>query len=175
MVAVAAGDDVALEHVLGALVREADAGTLALEIADGDVGDLEQERKVCVEAEADEVLHDLRLSVDDDCPPAGEVAQRDPVALAVELELDAVVDDPLALQPLSRAGVDEEVGDRLLEHARPQALLDVLPAAVLEHDRLDALAVQEVREGETSRPGADDADLRPHQSELVCPTSSSTR
>ena len=175
MEAVAAGDDVAREHVLGAFVREADARTLALEIVDGDVGDLEHERKVRVQAEVDEVLHDLRLSVDDDRPPAREVAQRDPVAFALELQLDAVVDDPLALQPLPRAGVDEEVGDRLLEHTRSQALLDVLLAAVLEHDRLDALAVQEVREGETSRPGADDADLRAHQSEPVGPTSSRTR
>jgi hypothetical protein len=40
VVVAAPGDDVALDHVLGALVREVDA-VLALEIVDVDVGDLE--------------------------------------------------------------------------------------------------------------------------------------
>jgi hypothetical protein len=95
--------------------------------------------------------------------------------LAVELELDAVVDDPLLPEPLSRAGLDEEVGDRLLEDARTQTLLDVLAAAVLEDDGLDALALEKVSERETCRPGADDADLRAHQSDRLGWSSSSTR
>jgi hypothetical protein len=122
------------------------------------------ERERGVQAKADEVLHDLRLPVDDDRPACGELAQWHAVPLAVELELDSTVDEPFSLQPLAGAGVDEKVGDRLLEHARSDALLDVLAAAVLEHDGLDAFPVQELREGETCRPGADDADLRPHQS-----------
>ena len=51
----------------------------------------------------------------------------------------------------------------MLEHPGPYPLLDVVAAATLEHDRLDALAVQELREREACRAGADDADLRPHQ------------
>ena len=55
-----------------------------------------------------------------------------------------VVDEPLALQPLADAGLDEQVDDRLLEDAGADARLDVLAAPVLEDDRLDALAVEEV-------------------------------
>ena len=82
---------------------------------------------------------------------------------------------PSRREPLSRACVDEQIGDRLLEHAGANALLDVLPAAVLEHDRLDAFAVQEVGERQARRPGADDPDLRSHQSGRAGPTSSRTR
>ena len=77
--------------------------------------------------------------------------------------------------PVSCAGLDEQVGDRLLEHSGAQALLDVLAAAVLEDDGLDAFALEKLSERETCRPGADDADLRPHQSCGVGWTSSSTR
>ena len=163
VVAVAAGDDVALQLAPAALVREADAGPLGLEIVDGDVGHLEEQRQARVEAEADQVLHDLGLAVDHDRAPAGQLAQRDPMPLAVELELDAVVDDALALQALARARLDEEIDRALLEHAGPDSLLDVVAAAGLEHDRLDALALEQLRERQPGRPGADDADLRPHQ------------
>ena len=71
-------------------------------------------------------------------------------------------------------GVDEEVGDRLLEHAGADAVLDVVAAPVLQHDRLDALAVEEVREREACGPGADDPDLRAHQARGSCSSSSST-
>ena len=43
------------------------------------------------------------------------------------------------------------------------ALLDVLAAPVLEDDRVDALEVEQVRERQPGRAGADDPDLRAHQ------------
>ena len=95
--------------------------------------------------------------------------------LAVELELDAVVDDPLALQPVADAGLDEEVGDRLLEHAGADPVLDVVAAPVLEHDRLDALAVEELGEREPRRPGADDRRPACASARRLGSTSSSTR
>ena len=55
----------------------------------------------------------------------------------------------------------QQVDGALLEHAGAHALLDVLAAAVLEHDRLDAAQVQQVREQQPGGAGADDADLRP--------------
>ena len=138
------------------------ARPLGLEVVDGHVVDLEQERRAGVEPRSDQVLDDLGLPVDDDAAPARQIAERNAVALAVELELDAVVDDPLALHALPDAGLDEQVGRPLLEHAGADAVLDVLAAAVLEHDRLDALAFEQARERQPGRAGADDADLRPH-------------
>ena len=91
------------------------------------------------------------------------------MALAVELELDPVVDDPLALQPLADAGRDEQVDRALLEHPGADPLLDVLAAAALEHDRLDPRLLEQAAERQAGRAGADDPDLGAHQ------PSSSTR
>ena len=82
------------------------------------------------------------------------------MALAGELELDAVVDEPLAVQPLSRPGGGQEVDDALLDHACADARLDVLAAPVLEDDRVDALQVEQMAEREAGGAGADDPDLR---------------
>ena len=91
--------------------------------------------------------------------------------LALELELDPAVDDPLAPHPPADAGLVEEVDHALLEHARADARLDVLAAPVLEHDRLDPLAMEQLRERESRRARADDPDLRAGHAR---PSSSST-
>ena len=95
------------------------------------------------------------------------------MALAVELQLDAVVDDPLPLQAVADTGVDEEVRRALLEHAGADTMLDVVSAAVLEHDGLDAFAVEQVREHQPGGTGADDRHLGAHQ--LEGSSSSNTR
>jgi hypothetical protein len=59
-----------------------------------------------LEPGGDQVLDDLRLPVDHE-PLAGQLVQRDLVPPAVELELDPVVDCPVALHPLADAGLDE--------------------------------------------------------------------
>ena len=100
--------------------------------------------------------------------PPGEVAQRDAVALAVELQLDAVVDEALALHALADAGRGEQVDRALLEHAGADALLDVLAAARLEHDRLDALrAAGGCASMRPAGPAPTIADLRAHQRPAV--------
>ena len=86
------------------------------------------------------------------------------VALAVELEVDAAVDDALAVEPLRHARVAEEVDRALLEHPGADSLLDVLARAVLEDDRLDPRPGEEPREREPRGPRSDDGDLCPHAS-----------
>src|SRR5205809_347092 len=83
------------------------------------------------------------LPVDHDPAPAGELTERDPVGLAVEYEVDAMVDQSLALQAVADTGLAEQVDGALLQHAGPNALLDVLAGAALQHDRFDALSGQE--------------------------------
>jgi hypothetical protein len=161
--AVAARNDVAAQLVPGAVVFETDDRLRGLELVERDVSDVEEEQRAAFEPRFDEVLDHLGLPVDDDRPPAGELAERDAVALAVELKLDAVVDDALALEPLSHARLPQQVDRSLLEHAGADAPLDVVAAAALEHDRLDALELEQSREREPGRPRADDRDLRPQR------------
>ena len=91
-------------------------------------------------------------------PPvsAGHV---DAMARAVEGEVDAVVPHPLAREPPADADLAHQVDRPLLEHARAHALDDVLTAAILEDDGVDALEMQQLPEHQTGRARADDADL----------------
>ena len=98
--------------------------------------------------------------------------------LAREPQLDAVVDEPLAPQPLADADLVQQVDRALLQHARADPLLDVLAAPVLEHDGVDARQVQQMREHQSGGPGADDPDLgallpQPQTSSAVSTTSRS--
>jgi hypothetical protein len=93
---------------------------------------------------------------------ARQLVERDAVAAALVAELDAVVHEPLALEPLADAHLDEQLDRALLEHAGADARLDVGAIARLEDDGLDALAVQQVAEHEPRGAGADDAHLGAH-------------
>src|SRR5207247_2438658 len=106
----------------------------------------EEQGVALVEPNPDQILHHLGLAVDDDARAAGEVAQWDAVALAVELQLDAVMDDALAPQPLAGPGGGEHVDGALLEDAGADPMLHVVAAAILEHDGLDALGAQDLGE-----------------------------
>ena len=87
------------------------------------------------------------------------------MTLGVELDLDPVMDEALLLQPLADPDVDEEVHRPLFEDACADSVLDVVPRPVLENDRLDAFAVEQLGEREPRRAGAHDPDLRAHQGE----------
>jgi len=74
-----------------------------------------------------------------------------------------VVDHAFAVQPVGQPDLGEQVDGAVFEHAGPDPPLDVRPAVVLQHDRVDAGEVQQVGEDESGRSGADDADLGTHQ------------
>jgi hypothetical protein len=90
--------------------------------------------------------------------------------LAPELEVNAAVDEALALQSLGDPELVQEIDDALLEHAGADTVLDVVAVARLEHDALDACDLEQAGQREPGGPGADDADLG-----LQLPSSSSTR
>ena len=71
---------------------------------------------------------------------------------------------PSLSMPLADAGVAQEVDRPLLQDARADPPLDVVAAAALQDDRLDALAGEKLGERQAGGAGADDADLRPHRS-----------
>jgi hypothetical protein len=96
------------------------------------------------------------------------------MALGVELDLDPVVDEALTLQPVADADVDEEVDRPLLEDAGANAVLDVVARPVLEDDRFDAFAMEQLGEREPCGACAHDPDLRSHQAEPSGSVSPST-
>jgi hypothetical protein len=82
------------------------------------------------------------------------------VALAAEAQLDAMVHEPLPLEALAHAHLDQEVDGALLEHAGADAALHVVAVASLKDDRLDALEMQELPEHQARRARSHDSDLR---------------
>src|SRR5579862_721380 len=81
------------------------------------------------------------------------------MAAAAESQFDAMMGQAQALQPIADAGCMEQVDGALFEQAGANALFDVLTAASLEHNGLDAGEVQQVGEHEARGTGADNADL----------------
>jgi hypothetical protein len=81
------------------------------------------------------------------------------VPFAGELELDSLVDEPLALKPLPDPDLAQQVDSALLEDAGANSLLDVLAAPVLQDDGVDPLQMEELRQHEPGGTGTDDPDL----------------
>ena len=138
-------------------------GDASLEVMNGDVGRLEQDLPAIGESARNQVLDHLLLAVDGDALP-DQLLEIDVVQRAVEAEVDAVVEQALALQPLADAGIDQEVARPVLDQPGADAALDIGAAAVLQDDRLDAFEMQEMRQHQPGRPGTDDPHLRSHPS-----------
>ena len=100
------------------------------------------------------------LAVDRDRLAAGERRKVDAVAAAGEAQLDAVVDEALALHARAETASVQHVDGALFEHAGAHAILDILAAPVLDDHRLDALpAPAGATASSPAGPGADDPDL----------------
>ncbi len=158
--AVAARDDFAHQlarFAVGAAI--ADARSLAADVVDRDVLDLELERQPPPQPIRDHVLHDLGLRVDGDAAP-GERAEVEAMALAGELEIDASVREALGVEPLAQAHGAQQSDDVVLEQPGALALLAVSARARLEDHRIDPSARQQMAQHEASRTRAHDAHAR---------------
>jgi hypothetical protein len=114
------------------------------------------------EAGLNQVLDHLLLAVDHDGATAGKVAQGDAVAPAGEAQLDAVVDQALAVHARPGAALAQQIRCSLLEHAGTHTPLDILAVTMLEHDRVHTMPREQVGKGQPGGTGADDGDLGAH-------------
>ena len=107
-------------------------------------------------ARADQVLHDFLLAVHHDRAAAGQRRKVDAVGpAAAEAQLDAVVRrGPRGACARRRRTRVEEIDGALLQHAGAHAMLDVIAVAVFEDDRIDARAMQQMRQHQAGRARA---------------------
>ena len=139
---------------------------LGLDAVDGGVGHPEPDVATVVEPLGDEVLEHLVLGVDHHRPAAGQLGQVDPVDAALEREVDAVVDEPVAHHPVAYAGLAHQVDGALLQDPGLDRLLDRVAGMDVDHHRLHPAQVQQVRQHQSRRTGPDDPHLGTHASLL---------
>src|SRR5689334_15748231 len=160
VVAVAPGDEVALQPMLAAVLAPRHARRGGVEIVRSNLVRFVDRRAAEIAARIHEVVRDFGLAVDDDPLAARQAMQVDAMAGVAERQLDAVVEKPFATHARAYAGLVEQVGRRLLEHAGSDAAQYVLAAASFQDDVVNAGAMQQLTEQQSRRPGADDRDLR---------------
>ena len=124
--AVAPGEPVTAHLVALAVVTVADRRRRAGEVVHAHDLGFEQELATGVEAGADEVLDDLVLAVHRDGAAGLQVAQRDPVVLALEAQADTVVDESLVPEAVTHPGGAEQINGALLEDAGANTFLDAV-------------------------------------------------
>ena len=159
MEAVASRDEIARQLVHLAVFAVANLRRWSVEVVDADVVRLKHNLAAGAQPRRDQILDDFVLRVDRHGAAAGETAQIDAMAAAAEAQFEAVMSQAESRQPLADAGLFEQVDGALFEQAGADALFDISAAASLEHDRLDAGKVQQMREHQARRSRADDADL----------------
>lgn len=93
--------------------------------------------------------------------------QVDAMTAAIEAELDPVMQQSPLLQAFANSGFDERVDCALLKHTCANAALDILAASRLYDYGVDTLQVQQVRQQQSSRAGADYTNLSSHISVRV--------
>ena len=127
MEAVTAGDEIAFELLVPALVTKPHQRAGRVHAEECHVPDLVPGGRADRGARGHEIVHHPLLAVDPD-GAAGQVLEVDPVTAAPEPQLDAMVDEPLPVQPLGQTGCTQQLHGPLFQDARAHALQDVLPA-----------------------------------------------
>jgi DNA-binding IclR family transcriptional regulator len=161
MRAVGAHHEVAVQRPAG----ECDPGPLTVEAGKRNAGDLKTDVATGVKAGRDQVLDDLLLPVHGDRAP-DEIGEVDAVPVVSEAQLDALVPHALVVEALADAGLAQRLRRAVFQHTGAHPVLDVPTVAALEHRRVDALKMQQLREQQAGRPGTDDADLGVHADRL---------
>ena len=157
---VTAGNEVARHLVRLFPVAEANLGQAQIEISNAGVFDLEPQRLAGRDARANQILHHFVLPIDRDSAAAGQLRERNAMAVAAERHVNPFVPQAFAREPIADADLAHQIDGALLEHPRADALDHMLLAAVFEDERMDAAQAEQVAEHQPSRTGPDDADLR---------------
>src|SRR5437868_15385532 len=89
----------------------------------------------------------------------GQIGQIDSVSLSFESKLAPLVQCALRDHPASKANLLKQIHGSPLEDSSTDSRFDFLSAPRLNHDRVDALEVQEVRQQQASRACTQDSFL----------------
>jgi len=137
--AVAAGDEVARQFMRRAVVPVPDARLCGIDVVQRQVFHPVQQRTPRGAPRRVEILLDFVLAIDRDRASAGKLMHVDAMALAAEADMDAVVDESLALHALAQSDGVQQIHGALFQNARAHAIDHILFAACFEDHGVDAV------------------------------------
>jgi hypothetical protein len=159
---VASGDEIAAQLLrVSGCVAKPDHRLRCVEMVDCDVARFKGDRAAIGKTRGDQVFYDLVLTVDHD-RFAGEVGEVQMPAAPAETQVGAVVHEALAHHARAHAVVVQNVDRAMLQNTRADACFAILARTVLDDDRLDAGAMQQMTEEQARWTRTDDSDLRAH-------------
>jgi hypothetical protein len=145
MEAVATGDEIASDLTSLVILAKVDRGFSALQLLQPDHLSLEVHLAAGIQLGLDQVFDDFLLAVDRDSAALRQLEHIDAMPPAVEAQLDSVMDQAFALQPIAQASFDQQIHRALFQYAGSHPLFTVRPAPALDDDRLDALPAEQMR------------------------------
>ena len=162
MKAVAAGDEVAVDALLAAVLTVSHVRRCSVDAVHGDVAGFVDGGQARRSAGVHQIPRKLGLAVHRHVLTAGQAVEIDPVAAVPDEYLEPVVHEAFAMHALADPGLVEQVDGHLLEDSRTNPPEHVLGSVTLEEDRIDPGPVEQLPEHQPRRACTDDDDLRFH-------------
>jgi hypothetical protein len=158
VIAVASGDEVALEHMRLAILAVLHPRAVAIEIEQPHVAGFVDGRGARSGAGVHQVVGHLGLPVDHHMTvdEAGEV---EAVRVTVKTQFHAVVDEAFPVHAFAHADRIEQFDRALFENPGTNSAQHVFGAAPLQNDGVHAGALENASEHQTSRSCADNGNL----------------
>ena len=166
MRAVASRDEIASDLLRFTVLTKPDGrlrGRFRLaEIANAYVFHIEKNLPSRCQSRLHQIFDHFVLRVNHDAAPAGKLFEIDMVRAPRKPQVHPVMNQPFPPHPLARADFLQQINRALLQHACAHAFFAIFPAASLDHHRLDALPMQQVREHQPRGSRSDNSYLCSH-------------
>src|SRR5207302_9442915 len=128
MKAIAPGDEIALQSAAFAVLLKVNLRSGGIEVFEANRIGLEDDLAARSQPRIHQVPDNVTLRVDHDAAAAGKFIEIDATRAATKSQIDSVVNESLAKQPLAHAHLREQIHRALLEQARAHPLLTVFSA-----------------------------------------------
>ncbi|MGY3125644.1 hypothetical protein ACVWXQ_009581 [Bradyrhizobium sp. S3.14.4] len=161
MKTIAAGDVIALQDLVTAIMAEVDLRPVAVEIRQPRDLRLEQQRLRRLKPGPDQVLNHFLLTVDHH-PLAGQAGKIEMDVLAAKANVEAFINHALSPHPRVQSEHFKSLHRARLEHAGAHTPFDIRAALGLDDDTFYSGPVQQMRQEKPGRSGTNDSNLRSH-------------
>jgi hypothetical protein len=129
--AVAPGHEIALDLLC---IAKPKAGDRGVQVMQAHAAYFKMNLASGVDSGLDQIFDHFLLAIHRDGSAGSEIAKVDAMPLAVETQLNSVMNQPFFLQPRAYTGFNQQIDGALLQHARANAFLHILARVRFEHN-----------------------------------------